>query len=72
MPQKRVWVIILCLVVCSNALSTLSYTFPDLATDVYVEPGYSLGTLTAGFTLEVNLNIPGLTTPAVALDDLNI
>lgn len=62
----------LALVMCSQAISTLTYTFPNTITDVYTTPGYSLGTLNAGFTLEVILTIPGLTTGAPGLDALTV
>jgi hypothetical protein len=62
----------LALVMCSQAISTLTYTFPNTLTDVYTNPGYSLGTLNVGFTLEVILTIPGLTAGAPGLDALTV
>lgn len=64
--------VVLALICGLQAISTLSYTFPNSINDMVAAPGYPLGVLNAGFSLEIKLNIPGVVAPLVGLDALTI
>lgn len=48
----------LSLLICCQTISSLNYNFPNRPNDIYASPGYSLGTLLQGFTLDVKINFP--------------